>query len=549
MNSKSIAGKLSQKQRIAKFKTGSDGALRCADAAARRSYHRKLAKLVWFLYERRSMNRDFATEPKKFYRYIPLAIWVLAIFIGFLIPMRILKYGYIPRDDATRHVAKAVADRPWSEILVMRPELASEEHHPGWQKILGALHHKLGWETDALMFFSVAGLFVLTWLAAFAFRKRPEAMLIALFISCLLAPATFSRLIFGRPFLIMTAVFLILLQLWFRAEKISPARLIVSTLLIAFSVWCHGSWYLFALPVAGFVLVGQWKKASAIFVCWMVGTLVGATLTGHPLSYIVQAIEHLRSTMGSHSLTRMLVTELRPDPGDLNFVFAMIVLLVWRRARGEWKREVVFNPLFAMAALGWLLGLKVARFWVDWGFPAALLWMATEFETILESRLARESLRSTALACVAAAGIYITATRDIGDRWTKDLTVEYLTPDNPDVKPWLSEKGGIIYSADMGVFFRTFYKNPHADWKYILGFEPGVMPQEDLEILRKIQWNLFTPKAYEPWVKKMRPEDRMILLQSAGAPPNIAGLEWHYAATETWVGRLPRKNFPGKAER
>jgi len=122
---------------------------------------------------------------------------------------------------------------------------------------------------------------------------------------------------------------------------------------------------------------------------------------------------------------------------------------------------------------------------------------AMEFEAILESRLARESIQSAALACVAAVGVYIAATRDIGSRWTEDLTVEYLTQENPDMKPWLPEKNGIIYSADMGVFFRTFYKNPHADWKYILGFEPGVMLQEDLEILRKIQWNQFTPKAFE----------------------------------------------------
>ena len=495
----------------------------------------------------RSMNHDSASEPKSFGRYIPLAIWVGAILLGLVIPLKIMSYGYIPRDDATRHVAKVVAEKPWSEILVMRPELASEEHHPGWQAILGALHHKLDWGTDQLMFFSVCGLFVLTWLAAFVFQKRPEAMLIALFVAALLAPAPFTRLIFGRPFLIMTAVFLILLQLWVRAEKISRTQLIASTLLIAFSVWCHGSWYLFALPVAAFVLVGQWKKAFSIFACWIAGTLLGATLTGHPFSYIVHAVQHLMTTMGSHSLTRMLVTELRPDAGELIFAGAVALLLVWRRARGEWKREVVFNPLFVMAALGWFLGLKVARFWVDWGFPAALLWMAMEFEAILESRLARESLRSAALACVAAAGVYIATTRDIGDRWTKDLTVEYLTPDVPEMKPWLPETGGIIYSADMEVFFRTFYKNPHADWKYILGFEPGVMPQEDLEILRKIQWNLFTPKAYEPWVKKMRPQDRMILLQGASAPPNIGGLEWHYAASDTWIGRLPRKNFPGKS--
>ncbi len=89
-----------------------------------------------------------------------------------------------------------------------------------------------------------------------------------------------------------------------------------------------------------------------------------------------------------------------------------------------------------------------------------------------------------------------------------------------------------------------FYHNPQAEWRCALGFKSGIMPEEDFNILRKIQWNWHVPKAYAPWVRKMRPEDQMICLQSG--QPGIAGLEWHCAATETWIGRLPRQaEIPG----
>ncbi len=484
------------------------------------------------------MNHDSTAEPKSFRRYTTLAIWIGAILIGLLIPLQILKLGYIPGDDAMRHVAKALTDKPWTEILVMGDGFMDD--HPGWQAILAGLHRGLNWNADNLMFFSVCWLFLAFWFAAFAWRKRPEAMLAVLFLASLLVPGTFTRLLFGRPFIVMMVVYMVLIQLWIRAERISPTRLIASTLLLAFSVWAHGSWYLFALPVMGFALVGQWKKSFSIFGCWMVGTVLGASLTGHPVAYIWQTLHHLINAFGNNTLERMLVTEFRPDPGDVNLLFAAALLLIWRRARGEWKREAVFNPLFAMAVLGWLLGLKVSRFWVDWGFPATLLWMAAELEAVLESRFARGSMQSAGLALAAAFGVYVTTVRDIGNRWTGDLTVEYITPSetNPEANAWLPGKGGIIFAVDMEVFYRTFYKNPNADWRYILGFEPGLMPKEDLEILRKIQWNSFAGP-YDAWIKKMRPEDRLIFLQ--GSDPRIDGLDWYHAARNTWIGRLPGK--------
>ena len=105
---------------------------------------------------------------------------------------------------------------------------------------------------------------------------------------------------------------------------------------------------------------------------------------------------------------------------------------------------------------------------------------------------------------------------------------------------WLPDPGGILYNGDMDLFFQTFYKNPKADWRYILGFEPGLMRPEDLDVLRKIQWNYGDARAYEPWVKKMRAQDRLAIRGTSGAPPRIPELEWHYAVSHVWLGRLPR---------
>jgi hypothetical protein len=110
----------------------------------------------------------------------------------------------------------------------------------------------------------------------------------------------------------------------------------------------------------------------------------------------------------------------------------------------------------------------------------------------------------------------------------------------------MPDPGGIVYSSSLDVFFRTFYANPRAEWRYLLGFEPGIMPRADRKILRDIQRSGFAPEAYAPWVKRMKAEDRLILLQ--GWKPGIDELDWYYAGGNTWIGRLPVQRFRGAAE-
>ena len=476
-------------------------------------------------------------------RRIRLLIWLGAVAVGLLIPLNILSTGYLPPDDALRHVGKVVSGKPWSEILVLRQGF-EEDQHPGWHTTLGWVYRSFKPSADGLVMFSVASLFMLWWTALVTPRRRPEAMLAALFVASLTAPGTFTRELYGRPFIFAMAMCVVLLQLWTSERLGRVARLLLSVGLLTISVWVHGSWFLWGVVCIAFALAGQWRKGFVFGLCVLAGTFFAGCLAGRPLGYPLETLRHMFLSFGGHTLDRMLVTEFKPDTGDVAMVGLVLLALVWRVARGKWNAAVVCNPVFMLAVFGWLLGLKVSRFWTDWGFPAAVLWLAWELEAALEEAGPRKAYPRLLLAGFVAVGVFMSTVRDMGSRWTSDLTTEYATPETPGINGWLPDKGGIVYASDMAVFYRTFYKNPHADWRYILGFEPGIMPEEDLKILRNIQWNWYASKAYEPWVEKMRPEDRMMLLQGAGSQPTIPGLEWKYAASDTWIGRLPHTNTP-----
>ena len=126
------------------------------------------------------------------------------------------------------------------------------------------------------------------------------------------------------------------------------------------------------------------------------------------------------------------------------------------------------------------------------------------------------------------------------------MTKQYLAQNDPALQGWLPESGGIIYSVDMTVFNDLFFKNPTAPWRYVLGFESALMLPEDLAVVREVAWNYGDLRGYDPWLKKIRPQDRLIIpeswLPTTGLTRggNIAELEWHRAANGWWIGRLRR---------
>jgi hypothetical protein len=475
-------------------------------------------------------------------RHIPLAVWTVVISTIICIPLKIIGYGFLPMDDALRHAAKAVSGKSWQQILVMRDDFQIDPS-PGWQAILAWIHNWQNCSAETLVVFSVIALMLLVTLSALPWLRRPEAWLAALFAAAIFVPACTTRFARGRPYILTDAVLITILFLWSRQENDRPRRLALALtpLLVAASAWIHGSWYLLCLPAAAILFAGFWRSAFWYGCCWLAGSFLGCALTGHPWEFLFQAVRHMSGAFGHFVVNRQLEPEWYPSDGEIPAVLAVVILILCRKIFPARNPRALLNPIFVMMVLGWLLGLKVRRFWWDFGTPAFMVWVALELQEHFENHLSLDSARRLLVTLGIAAGVFLGFTSDRDSRWTANLTTEYLTPDTPGIAGWLPEPGGVIYNSDMDVFYQIFFKNPAADWRYVLGFEPGLMRPDDLEVLRKIQWNHGAAfAAYEPWVEKMRPADRMILRASGGSPPDIPELEWRYAATSLWIGRLPK---------
>ncbi|MGH7941379.1 MAG: hypothetical protein ACREFR_09940, partial [Limisphaerales bacterium] len=375
-----------------------------------------------------------------------------------------------------------------------------------------------------------------------AWLRRPEAWLVLLTASTILA-LTPLRFLLGRPYLITVAALVALLFLW-RTRRGTPPRKLDLLLIIALmtcSVFFHGAWYLWVLPIFSFFLAGEFLWGVAIGMCWICGVVVGSALTGHPWEYPSQAVQLAFLAVGAHFTQRTMASELQPFGGD---ALTLVAFGGWLAVRALARLNAIAlarDPAFWLAAICWVLGFKVSRFWLDWSCPALMVLVASDAQLLLERRLAADSFRRLAVVCAVALASYLCLTSDYNSRWTRALSERYLTADNPALKGWMPDKGGIFYTVDMSLFYQTFFKNPNGDWRYMLGFEPTWMPKKDFEIYQKILWNFNDGKAYAPWVKQMTPADRLVV-RGQGGPPDIPGLEWKYALSGIWVGRLPRTN-------
>jgi len=473
-------------------------------------------------------------------RYVPLAAWVIVILVLLAIPLKIIGYGYLPGDDALRHAAKAVSGKSWPQILVLN-HTYQIDHEFGWNLLLAKIHQWGNWNAEALVIFSVVALFVLVNWSVLPWLKRPEAWLATSLLAMIVA-AVCGRMILGRPYLVTYAVLLTLLFLWQKHGSSPPKRwmLLLATALFALGTFVHGVWYLWVLLLGAFFLAGQFRWAIALSFCWAVGVFIGSALTGHPFAYPLQALKLAFLAVGEHATTRTMAVELQPFEGNILAVMILGGLIVLRQLAKLNAVPLAKNPAFWLMCISWVLGFKVSRFWDDWGWPALMVLMTCDLQTLLQSRFAADSFKRLGLTCGLALAAYLCLTSDLGSRWSATLVNQYLTADNPDLKGWMPEKGGIFYSADMTLFYQTFYKNPTGDWRYMLGFEPTWMPKEDFDVYHKVLWNFGDSKAYMPWVKKMRPADRLAIRGSRSGPPDIPQLEWNYGVSGIWIGRLPR---------
>jgi hypothetical protein len=213
----------------------------------------------------------------------------------------------------------------------------------------------------------------------------------------------------------------------------------------------------------------------------------------------------------------------------------LAVVYLWGRVRKINVTPLALHPAFWLLVMGWTLGFIGDRFWADWGLPAGLVWMAMQFDEIMDGLW---SAGARVLACGAIAlPLLLDSTNNLGERYTVSLREFFVDGSAPELQGWMPGPGGIFYSAQMQFFYNTFYANPRGDWRYILGFEPALMPDDDLQTLRQIQSSGFSLDSYEPWIKKMRPIDRLQI--DSQDQPHLPELEWKRAAGYIWIGRLP----------
>ena len=472
---------------------------------------------------------------------IPLVALCISIATILLIPLKILGYGFLPTDDIMRHVAKAISGRSWNDILILRDGIQLDSH-PGFHALLTAVYNITKLSPDDLVYFAVTTLFAAFCLFPLFFVKRFEAWLTALLLISLTNFSFIMRLLFGRPYMVAMTTLVVLCLVWtrLRDDKRPYKTMILVTLLVALSTWIHCSWYLIAFPIVCFIIAREWRVAIILSVCSIVGIFVGAALTGHPWLFISQNIIHAFLVFNKHAFTRTLTIELRPFTGDILTVMAVVFMLSWRRMRGSWEAKRIDNPVFILVVFSWIMGFFVGRFWFDFGIPALLVWMAQEFDDVYTRFVSPVSARRIFLTAAVALTLYANTTNDINDRWSASPAAEYLFRDFPEKASWMPDPGGIVYSDDLRVFFVTFFKNPYAPWRYIVGFEPALMPQKDLDVFMDIQISRGAAQSFGPWIKKMRPEDRLVITTESNQAPLIGELEWRYMGSGFWFGRLRR---------
>ena len=466
-------------------------------------------------------------------------IFLICLLMLLYIPLQISTYNFTPRDDVRRHVAKVVSGRDWPDILVMRDDYKAQDHNAGWHATLGVFH-SLGLDTEALLLLSTVGLFwCLALTGLFIHRHYPLAWIAALF--CVLLMSSPMRWMLGRPYILSSTVLLLLLELW-KTEKAESDRnrIIITTGLIAVAGWIHGAWYLFMLLPACLVLAGRMRCALSASVGWLGGSLLAGILTGHPYQYIILQVSQSLASTGSTPVQRLLVTEFHSQFG----ITPLIVLAMIVGAASLAKLPaalIVRNPAFWLTLTGWILGAINGRFWVDWGNTAMLCLLAQIFASLWQNFQHRLGLYRPTLIAMICIGFFFTFTVNSGSRWSNCEFDDPLRLEDPEHDGWLPEPGGILYSDSMNIYYDTFLANPEGPWRYILGHEPALMPEEDLQTFRNIQFYNYTlDHLFKDWVDKMTPADRLILKRPPKQQPEIPELEWKYVAYYTWSGRLPR---------
>ena len=460
------------------------------------------------------------------------------------VPLKILNYGYFPPDDIRRHAAKAVSGKSWDQILVLKEDIQVDPH-PGWHVFLRVIHKAFSLDVEGLMAFSIIGLFLLYTVIPPLTARFPEVWLMVLSIISVANPRLIKRLLQGRPYIITMAVIVFISFFWkkLKEEKPEVGVYVMFVLAVWASVWMHASWYLFALPAASFFLAREFRVGVRFSFCVLAGVLLGAVFTGTPVIFLKQTLLHVIRIFAQGEMHSFLVEEFKPFEGDRFMVIAILGCIAWRHIKGTWDIKRLDTPVFILGVMGWIGAFFAKRFWFDIGVPALSFWMVTELDSVFMAIEKQKSIafsRRVIFTLIFGAVFFLSFTNDANKRWTKAVFRQYIDFNKPELKEWVGPGGGIIYNSHMDVFFDTFRKNPHASWRYMVGFEAAMMPNEDIKIYRNIRRMRRADKSFKYWVRKMTPSDLMIIRKTGGSSsrnPQISELEWKYVNGGYWIGK------------
>ncbi|NJL58542.1 MAG: hypothetical protein HC887_01710 [Desulfobacteraceae bacterium] len=389
-------------------------------------------------------------------RLVPVVILTLIIFTCCMIPINILSKGYLPHDDALRHVAKVISGKEWNDILILKPEVRMDSH-PGWHKILELIYRVTDMNARSMVMLSVAMLFI--WFAVIPafFSDRPEAWLISLLIISMSDFGSIQRLLLGRPYIFTMSWVVFLSFSWrkLRNRTVLPGVWIPLLLYSAAATWIHCNWSVFGFPVICFFLAGERRAALNLSVILIIAVILGACLTGHPFLFLKQTLLHGLTALSQIHRQYMLVSEFRSGAGTPVLIIA-VILIILNRVSKDSEDSVLSNPIFIMAASGYVLQFSVLRFWYDIGFPALSVWIAIEIGEMLKKNSDKFSWKRAGTVMFLCMTFYLYISNDYEDRWSTEWDKKFLVYENPANREWLPEPGGIIYNLEMTAFIKFF---------------------------------------------------------------------------------------------
>ena len=471
-------------------------------------------------------------------RFLRSGILVLCLAVFLLVPLRIVSYGYLPPDDALRHSAHAVDGRDWSEVILLNPEFRPDmDGHLGWHRFLRFVHLGTGWSPDRLVDFSVILAFFTFTVGGLVAFGNPPAWFLGCALISVIEPALFQRFSLGRPLFFSMTALVVMLVLWTRAR---PVRWWLEAA-VAFSVFTiaivmHPTvWYLWAIAFLPLIACRRWRSMLLALVALAMSIAAASLFNGWYNTLFLPLLGLKLGLLQANTVGTNLVSELQPSGGPYLGLVVVMLFLTAKCLRGANLRAEIFQVDFCLMLVAWVMGLFIVRFWIEWGLPAMAVWMSRQIRDGLELKLSGLSRHweTIGLFGLAAGILYLGLTADVGGRYTGALRNPLLMAPIEDFASELPEDGGILYSANMGTFYAIYHRLPHAKFRFSTAFEPGIMPPEDLKVLRAIQSNGLV-RDYKPWFEKMNSKDRIVL--SAPAKPEWPEMELKqfYGG---WIGR------------